>query len=127
MSEFVIPNLGDGVAAGDVLRVLVKAGDTVTIDQAVLELETDKATVEVPIDVAGTIKEVRVKPGDKVKPGQAVLTIDNGGSSQVATNEPANEQAPKTEATAAAKPEPQQPSPAAERPDEHEKKRAPVV
>jgi pyruvate dehydrogenase E2 component (dihydrolipoamide acetyltransferase) len=81
MSEFVIPNLGDGVAAGDVLRVLVKPGDTVATDQPVLELETDKATVEVPINVSGTVKEVRVKPGDKVKPGQAVLTIDNGASS----------------------------------------------
>ena len=76
MSEFVIPNLGDGVTAGDVLRVMVKPGDTVTNDQPVLELETDKATVEVPIDVAGTVKEVRVKPGDKVTPGQAVMTID---------------------------------------------------
>ena len=75
MSEFVIPNLGDGVAAGDVLRVLVKPGDTVANDQPVLELETDKATVEVPINVSGTVQEVRVKPGDKVKPGQAVLTI----------------------------------------------------
>ena len=78
MSEFTLPNLGDGVAQGDVLRVLVKPGDTVAKDQPVLELETDKATVEVPINVDGTVKEVRVKPGDKVKPGQAVLTIDDG-------------------------------------------------
>jgi pyruvate/2-oxoglutarate dehydrogenase complex dihydrolipoamide acyltransferase (E2) component len=82
MSEFVIPNLGDGVAAGDVLQVLVKVGDTVAVEQAVLELETDKATVEVPIDVAGTVKEIRVKPGDKVKPGDAVMTIDNGAAEQ---------------------------------------------
>ena len=82
MSEFVIPNLGDGVAAGDVLQVLVKVGDTVAVDQPVLELETDKATVEVPIDVAGTMKEIRVKPGDKVKPGETVMTIDNGAGEQ---------------------------------------------
>ena len=73
MAEFILPNLGDGVAQGDVLKVLVKAGDTVAVDQPVLELETDKATIEVPSDVAGKVKEVRVKAGDKVKPGQAVL------------------------------------------------------
>jgi pyruvate dehydrogenase E2 component (dihydrolipoamide acetyltransferase) len=51
VTEFKLPNLGDGVAAGDVLRVLVKAGDTLKADQAVLELETDKATLEVPSTV----------------------------------------------------------------------------
>ena len=78
MAEFVLPNLGDGVAQGDVLKVLVKAGDTLKVDQPVLELETDKATVEVPSDVAGIVKEVRVKEGEKVKPGQAVLVVDAG-------------------------------------------------
>lgn len=78
MADFVLPNLGDGVAQGDVLKVLVKPGDTITVDQSVLELETDKATVEVPSDVAGVVKEVRVKAGDKVKPGQAVLVVDAG-------------------------------------------------
>jgi pyruvate dehydrogenase E2 component (dihydrolipoamide acetyltransferase) len=43
MSEFILPNLGDGVAQGDVLKVLVKAGDALAVDQPVLELETDKA------------------------------------------------------------------------------------
>ena len=75
MAEFVLPNLGDGVAQGDVLKVLVKPGDALKVDQAVLELETDKATVEVPSDVAGIIKEVRVKAGDKVKPGQLVKMV----------------------------------------------------
>ncbi|MGE0042853.1 MAG: biotin/lipoyl-containing protein, partial [Vicinamibacterales bacterium] len=48
MQEFLLPNLGDGVAGGDVLKVLVKVGDTLTRDQPVVELETDKATLEVP-------------------------------------------------------------------------------
>ncbi len=78
MAEFVLPNLGDGVAQGDVLKVLVKPGDTIKLDQPVLELETDKATVEVPSDVVGIVKEVRVKAGDKVKPGQHVLIVDAG-------------------------------------------------
>ena len=54
---------------GDVLKVLVKVGDTLAVDQPVLELETDKATIEVPSNVAGTVKEIKVKAGDKVKTG----------------------------------------------------------
>jgi pyruvate dehydrogenase E2 component (dihydrolipoamide acetyltransferase) len=80
LAEFILPNLGDGVAQGDVLKVLVKAGDAIAVDQPILELETDKATIEVPSDVAGKVKEVRVKAGDKVKPGQAVLVLDNGSA-----------------------------------------------
>ena len=76
MTEFKLPNLGDGVAAGDVLRVLVKVGDTLAADQAVLELETDKATLEVPSTVGGRVAEIKVKPGDKVKPGQVVLVLE---------------------------------------------------
>jgi pyruvate dehydrogenase E2 component (dihydrolipoamide acetyltransferase) len=76
LAEFILPNLGDGVAQGDVLKVLVKTGDVVALDQPVLELETDKATIEVPSTLAGRITEVRVKAGDTVKPGQAVLTVD---------------------------------------------------
>src|SRR6187455_1199720 len=105
MSEFILPNLGDGVAQGDVLKVLVKAGDAIKVDQPVLELETDKATIEVPSDVEGKVTEIKVKAGDKVKPGQAVLILEgasgaNGAKgakgSSVATTE-----APKQEAAAA--------------------------
>ena len=79
MADFVLPNLGDGVAQGDVLKVLVKVGDTIKLDQPVLELETDKATVEVPSTLAGVVKELKVKAGDKVKPGQAVVVVDEVG------------------------------------------------
>jgi pyruvate dehydrogenase E2 component (dihydrolipoamide acetyltransferase) len=77
-TEFKLPELGENVTAGDVVRVLVKAGDTITKDQAVLELETDKATIEVPSSVAGTVKNVQVKQGEKIKVGQVVLTVDDG-------------------------------------------------
>src|SRR5690349_13920126 len=110
MSEFILPNLGDGVAQGDVLKVLVKAGDALAVDQPVLELETDKATIEVPSNVAGKVKEVKVKAGDKVKPGQAVLVLDNGAGAPAA--EAQKPEAPKQEA-------PKQesaPAPAAEAP-----------
>jgi pyruvate dehydrogenase E2 component (dihydrolipoamide acetyltransferase) len=134
MSEFTIPNLGDGVASGDVLRVLVKPGDTVANEQPVLELETDKATVEVPINIAGTVKDVKVKPGDKVKPGQAVLTVDEGGNG--APKEAAKKDTAKVEKAEkpdkAAKAEQAEQAPTAEAPAppekaDEQKKRAPVV
>ena len=92
-TEFKIPELGENVTAGDVVRVLVKAGDTLDKDQPVLELETDKATIEVPSSVSGTIAEVKVKPGDKVKVGQVVLTVTDGGAAAAAPA-PSEEKAP---------------------------------
>jgi pyruvate dehydrogenase E2 component (dihydrolipoamide acetyltransferase) len=77
MADFTLPELGENIATGDVLRVLVQPGDTLVKDQPVLELETDKATIEVPSTVAGKIKEVKVKAGDKVKVGQAILSVDD--------------------------------------------------
>jgi pyruvate dehydrogenase E2 component (dihydrolipoamide acetyltransferase) len=102
MAEFILPNLGDGVAQGDVLKVLVKAGDAVAVDQPVLELETDKATIEVPSNVAGKVKEVRVKAGDKVKPGQAVLVLDNGAQGAQSASGAQGAEAAKPEAAKAA-------------------------
>jgi pyruvate dehydrogenase E2 component (dihydrolipoamide acetyltransferase) len=80
--EFTLPELGENVEKGDVVRVLVNVGDVVEKDQPLLELETDKATIEVPSNVSGKVSAVRIKAGDKVKVGQAVITIDEaaGGS-----------------------------------------------
>ncbi len=97
MTDFTLPELGENIATGDVLRVLVKPGDTIAKDQAVLELETDKATIEVPSSVAGTVKDVKVKAGDKVKVGQAILSVEGDGASAA----PA---APKSAATKAEAP-----------------------
>ena len=80
MAEFKVPELGENVAQGDVTRVLVKVGDTISRDQPILELETDKATIEVPSSVAGVVKELKVKPGDKVKTGSVVLITEDGGA-----------------------------------------------
>ncbi len=100
MTEFKLPNLGDGVAAGDVLRVLVKVGDTLAVDQAVLELETDKATLEVPSSVSGKVTGLKVKQGDKVTPGQVILVVDAAAGGGKAASAPATE--PATAPTAAA-------------------------
>jgi pyruvate dehydrogenase E2 component (dihydrolipoamide acetyltransferase) len=82
VADFTLPELGENITAGDVLRVLVKPGDTVAKDQPVLELETDKATIEVPSSVAGKVKEIKVKAGDKVKVGQAILSVEDGAAAQ---------------------------------------------
>jgi pyruvate dehydrogenase E2 component (dihydrolipoamide acetyltransferase) len=109
-TDFNLPELGENVTTGDVLRVLVKPGDTIAKDQAVVELETDKATIEVPSSVAGQVKDVKVKPGDKVKVGQAILSVDagaQGASKQAeAKAEPAKVEAKAEPAKAEAKAEP---------------------
>ena len=100
MTDFTLPELGENIEEGDVVRVLVRPGDTLQHDQPVLELETDKATIEVPSSVSGVIKEVRVKPGDKVKVGQAILAVEEGtGESKAdAKAAPAKDAAPEQEA-----------------------------
>jgi pyruvate dehydrogenase E2 component (dihydrolipoamide acetyltransferase) len=116
-----LPELGENIEGGDVLRVIVKAGDTIKKDQAVLELETDKATIEVPSSAAGVVKEVKIKQGDKVKVGQTIFVVEEGGA-------PAKEEgavAPKQAAPAAAKAEPKADEPKAEEPQAEPKDEAP--
>ena len=115
MTEFKIPELGENVASGDVTRVLVNVGDTIARDQPVVELETDKATIEVPSSVAGVVKEIKVKKGDKVKVGAVVLTVDapaDGAAAKSAAPAPA----PQPEAAPAPAETPQAPAPAAPAP-----------
>jgi pyruvate dehydrogenase E2 component (dihydrolipoamide acetyltransferase) len=101
--DFTLPELGENVTAGDVVRVLVSPGDSVAKDQPVLELETDKATIEVPSSVAGTVKDIRVKQGERIKVGQVVLTVDDGGAAAPKAA------AGKAAADEGAKPKPQPP------------------
>src|SRR4051794_3057073 len=100
---------------------MVNVGDTITRDQLVLELETDKATIEVPSSVAGVVKEVRVKKGEKIKVGGVALTVDDAsgkgaGAEKAAASSPAVAEAGKADAAAAAadaaKPEARAESPA---------------
>lgn len=76
--EFKLPDLGEGVKAADVVKVLVKEGDQVSAGQNVLEVETDKAGLDVPVDVAGTVVQVLAKVGTKAKVGETVLVIEAG-------------------------------------------------
>ena len=80
-TEFKLPDLGENIASGDVVTVFVSPGDVVKPGQALLEVETDKAVIEVPCPPGGRIASVLVKKGDTVKVGQALVTLDAAGSS----------------------------------------------
>ena len=105
MAEFKVPELGENVAGGDVTSVLVKVGDTIAADQPVLELETDKATVEVPSSVAGRVTEIKVKTGTKVSVGDVVLVVEEGAEEKSQTPEqsqtPEKSQTPKPKSQSA--------------------------
>ena len=66
-TEFKLPELGENIESGDLVRLMIKPGASVIEGQPVMELETDKAVVEVPSSVSGRVQEVRVKEGDKLK------------------------------------------------------------
>jgi pyruvate dehydrogenase E2 component (dihydrolipoamide acetyltransferase) len=104
-TDFKLPELGENVSGGDVLRLLVKAGDRIANDQPVIELETDKATIEVPSSVAGTIQDLKVKPGDKVKVGQVILTVDEAAKDTKETKDTKEAKDTKEPATPAPQPE----------------------
>lgn len=76
VKEFILPELGENVESGALTQLLVSQGDTVQKDQALLELETDKAVIEVPSDRDGVIQEILVKEGDEIKVGQKVFIIE---------------------------------------------------
>jgi len=77
--EFKLPDIGEGIAEGEIVKWLVKAGDTVKEHQSVVEVMTDKATVEVPAPAAGKITELRAKEGDTVPVGSVIYVLDTAG------------------------------------------------
>ena len=79
-TEFKLPDLGENIASGDVVTVFVSAGDVVKPGQAILEVETDKAVIEVPCPQGGRVASVLVKKGDTVKVGQALVTLESAGA-----------------------------------------------
>ncbi len=80
MAEYKLPTLGESADSGVVAKMLVAVGDSISEDQSVLELETDKAVLEVPSTVKGTIKEILVKAGDTVNVDQPIFTFEDGAS-----------------------------------------------
>lgn len=112
--EFALPNLGEGVASADVVEVLVQPGDVISANQPVLELETEKAVMEVPCPHPGTIDSLLVKPGDSVQAGQTVLKVRTGSA---AATSPSSSPAPAPASREPSRPAPpSQRSPAPQRP-----------
>jgi pyruvate dehydrogenase E2 component (dihydrolipoamide acetyltransferase) len=133
-TEFKLPEVGEGITSGTVVSVLVNVGDTIQEDQAILELETDKAVVEVPSTVSGVVESINVKANDEAKVGQVILTVGEGKADDAPTKEAAKdkkeaestaEKAPEAKADKATKADeakaqpakPQQQRPAADGPD----------
>jgi pyruvate dehydrogenase E2 component (dihydrolipoamide acetyltransferase) len=128
--DIKLPELGDGIESGDVLSVLVKEGDTVEKDQGLIELETDKASMEIPSTAAGKVTKIHVKAGDTLKIGGVIVSLESSGSPEKTAPKPAADNgkevaqsAPKKEAPAPKKAEPK--SPADETTDEPEPKASP--
>lgn len=87
--SFKLPDLGEGVHEGEVLAVHVSVGQEVKEGDIILEVETDKAAVEIPSPFSGRVAEVRVKPGDIVKVGDVMLVFSNGEEAEAAETEKA--------------------------------------
>jgi pyruvate dehydrogenase E2 component (dihydrolipoamide acetyltransferase) len=76
LKKIVLPDLGEGIDSADVSEILIKPGDTVSVDDIILVLESDKASMEIPSENSGIVKEVFVVMGDEVKTGESLLSIE---------------------------------------------------
>src|SRR6266478_7887905 len=74
---FALPDLGEGLTEAEIVKVLVNEGDVLVEDAPLLEVETDKATVEIPSPFAGRVARIHVQPGQSVKVGDVRVTFDD--------------------------------------------------
>ena len=88
MTELKLPELGEGIESGTVINIMVKVGDTVTEEQSLLEVETDKVVLEVPSDAAGVVTEILVNKGDQVSQGTTIIRIDKPALQETKASEP---------------------------------------
>ena len=114
VKDITIPDIGEKVESGQVVGILVAVGDTVQLEQGIVEFETDKAMVEIPSPFAGRIVEISVSVGDTVKVGHVIARIET--EPQAAQSAPAPEQ-PKQEAAPAPRPEPKPEPPPQPKPE----------
>ncbi len=124
MADFKLPDLGENIESGEVINVLVSEGDALAEDQPVIELETDKAVIEVPSTVSGTVSKVLVAEGDRAQVGQVILMVEeigeDGGEAAAAGDPPAaadqeiQEAAPPADGAAAPPPAESTPDPGVE-------------
>lgn len=128
--EFKLPNLGEGITGGDVVQVLVAEGDTIKAEQPILEIETDKAVVEVPCSFGGVVAKLHVKQGEKVKVGQPLISVnvDSQADASASTGRPDKRESADTKAAPAQGTEPaEKPSKEASGNKKREEKPAPTA
>jgi pyruvate dehydrogenase E2 component (dihydrolipoamide acetyltransferase) len=111
--EFKLPDLGEGVHEGEIINVLVSEGDQVEEDQPILEVETDKAAVEIPSPYAGTVTKIHAKEGDLVHVGDVLFTFSEVEGAEEPEGEPKPEPEPEEKAEVE-KPSKQESKPRAE-------------
>lgn len=114
--EVKLPDLGDGVDSGDVLEVLVSEGDTIAKDQGLLEIETGKATLQVPSTAAGKVVKVHVQKGQSIAPGTVIVTLEGAAAEKAPSAPPAKPQKAAPAPAPAAPPPKAAPAPAAPEP-----------
>ena len=97
LKEILLPDLGEGIDSADVSEILINPGDSVSIDDIILVLESDKASMEIPAEDTGVVKEVFVNAGDEIKTGAPLISIEvSSGSTEESKPEPKEEE-PKKE------------------------------
>ncbi|KVR68533.1 dihydrolipoamide dehydrogenase [Burkholderia vietnamiensis] len=109
--EVKVPDIGD-FSGVDVIEVNIKPGDVIEKEQTLLTLESDKASMEVPSDIAGTVKEIKVKAGDKVSQGTVIALVEASAGAAAPAPAPAPAKAPEAPKPAAAAPAPAAAAPA---------------
>ena len=82
LKEILLPDLGEGIEAADVSEILVNSGDSVSVDDIILVLESDKASMEIPAEDSGLVKEVFVGAGDEVKTGSPLISLEVSSDSE---------------------------------------------
>ena len=113
IAEFKLPELGENITSGDVVKVLVREGNAIAANDGVIELETDKAVVEIPCPTAGKVAKIHVSKGQTIKVGQVVLSVESeepvesqaAVAAVLATESPHPSPLPKGEGTERAKPQ----------------------
>ncbi len=76
IKDIYLPDLGEGIEGAEISEVAVDSGDIVTTEDTILVLESDKASMEIPAEVNGTVIEILVAPGDEVKTGQLLIKVE---------------------------------------------------
>src|SRR5688572_20590632 len=100
---FLLPDLGEGLTQAEIVKVLVREGDVIEEDAPLLEVETDKATVEIPSPMSGRVERIHVSPNQTVRVGEVLVTFADAGAApgkQAAdTLDPTRRLAPETKTT----------------------------